>query len=1277
MAVTSMQRCREVYKYYQPENFAASSRPDTPLEDDVLVSQTQEINFTTQQSFSDTALTAFCQIIASRFEAQRAIVSLSDHKYEYFLAESTSTFSLIDDDGAQNAWRSICGPKVCRTASLCEETLQMASTANQASVQAHLVPDTVLDERMCKLGSVAGEPHLRFYCGVPLTNSNGVNIGCVYVVDERPRAGASNVQVQFLGTMAATIMDHLENIRAKQDIVRVTRMSQALHAFVEGDGSMVGDWQRLKTYDVSADSGVKFRWESKHKGQKEALHDYASAPLSAGIDMRKRPLRSPVTSPLQNSGLDNEEHYGFHSPPASTCSTTSIPLFKASVYEKIDDILTGPNSKQGSVQFVDAFSTLLKSTFSRASNLIRQGMEVDGVVFLDLPRVSYPVPSTQSSGSEEGFSSGSDDEGIQKTRSGLQPQIVPLLKTSRSPLTGATTSAGLYNDKSNRNCDVLGFSTAESSSLEGQTMDGVTTFGNFHQKFLNRLVSRYPQGKLFVIDHENENYVTDASSKPAEHTLPNNMNDHRRKEEARSSTESSTLLAAFPGARQVLFVPLLDTTSGSFIGSFAWSTSATRIFSVENHLSYLVAFGHSILAEIMTLNTLSADRAKGDFISNVSHELRSPLHGILASIEFLADTSLDGFQRNLVKTVDVCGRTLLDTVEHILDFTKIKQYGQDNSQPMAVIPDLDISAVIEEVLGCVYAGFEYNGLSSEGLADTTQSQDSSAQIVEMTSSKSVGNSFASNGLPTVIFDVKYDANWKFPAVPGTWKRLAMNLFSNALKYTEHGWIKVKLDVQRQPKTNYDNSEHGSQAIVSLSISDSGRGITPEFMKDQLFTPFSQEDVTAPGTGLGLNVIKQIVDLSGGDIDISSELGVGTEVKLRLPLNDYVQENQAHNLPRPRELSSIEEVRRRVHGLTVRIDGLVPHKDDSIIATQLLVDLNTSIEKYLTEWFGLILLPKEGNTPADIIITDETVCTSPSPAQKRKLPPQTRCVVVLCNNRIKRNTDQSQLEGGQAIEFVSRPFGPHQLAKTILACLDAEIALSTKETQAAEAGSLDIEGSSSTCSIDVADLQDLMGAVTIVEVPQLVQKDNPIQISLGQNSNPSGKQNPPEAIRIQDGGISKSNISSTSRTVDVLSPALEVKSKRSPTMLLVEDNPVNMMLLSTYMRKNKWKFEKANNGLEALKAFEQRPEGFDVVFMDVSMPIMGGYDSTIAIRALEAERNETREEQHQALVIALTGFSSREDQEQAYKAGMDVFMTKPVKFKEVGRILKNWLEREGF
>jgi GAF domain-containing protein len=184
---------------------------------------------------------AFAQLIALRLKCQIAIVSLIDHENEYFLAESTSTLSLLGGDSpTQNASLSISGARVPRNASLCEQTLRLVQNQDTTveMTPVYFVPDLRLDQKMRHLACAEGEPHLRFYCGVALTNRKGVNIGSVYVVDDRPRSEFSLEEAQFLTTMAATVMSHLENIRAKEDIVRVTMMSQALHAFIEGDGTM-------------------------------------------------------------------------------------------------------------------------------------------------------------------------------------------------------------------------------------------------------------------------------------------------------------------------------------------------------------------------------------------------------------------------------------------------------------------------------------------------------------------------------------------------------------------------------------------------------------------------------------------------------------------------------------------------------------------------------------------------------------------------------------------------------------------------------------------------------------------------------------------------------------------------------------------------------------------------------------------------------------------------------------------------------------------------------
>jgi signal transduction histidine kinase len=106
-----------------------------------------------------------------------------------------------------------------------------------------------------------------------------------------------------------------------------------------------------------------------------------------------------------------------------------------------------------------------------------------------------------------------------------------------------------------------------------------------------------------------------------------------------------------------------------------WTVLHTeRVLTHARDLNYLAAFGNSIMAEVARLDVVGADRAKSDFISSISHELRSPLHGILASVELLHDTTVDLFQYGMIDTIERCGRTLLDTIQHVLDFAKINTF---------------------------------------------------------------------------------------------------------------------------------------------------------------------------------------------------------------------------------------------------------------------------------------------------------------------------------------------------------------------------------------------------------------------------------------------------------------------------------------------------------------------------------------------------------------------------------------------------------------------------
>ena len=139
--------------------------------------------------------------------------------------------------------------------------------------------------------------------------------------------------------------------------------------------------------------------------------------------------------------------------------------------------------------------------------------------------------------------------------------------------------------------------------------------------------------------------------------------------------------------------------------------------------------------------------------------------------------------------------------------------------------------------------------------------------------------------------------------------------------------------------------------------------------------------------------------------------------------------------------------------------------------------------------------------------------------------------------------------------------------------------------------------------------------------------------------------------------------------------------RSPRVLLVEDNNVNLRLLQTYMRKRKYEsVDSAENGQLAVQAVKVITEMYDIIFMDISMPIMNGFEATRAIRAIEQEWRDSGEgnvgmKVRPALIIALTGLASAQDQSEAFASGVDLFMTKPVSFREVGQLLDNWEANE--
>ena len=222
-----------------------------------------------------------------------------------------------------------------------------------------------------------------------------------------------------------------------------------------------------------------------------------------------------------------------------------------------------------------------------------------------------------------------------------------------------------------------------------------------------------------------------------------------------------------------------------------------------------------------------ANRAKSEFVATISHEIRTPINGILGMIGLLLDSELTREQRDFAVTVQESGQALLEIVTDILDFSKIEAGRLELEQIAFSVDDVARSAV--------------RLLEPRARAKRLQ----------------------------LIYHTTPDLPAALSGDPGRLRQLFLNLINNAVKFTERGHVVVRAKVLGRTE---------GIARLRFEVQDTGIGI-PEAAMAKLFRKFSQVDSSIArrygGTGLGLAVCKNIVDMMGGDIGVASEPGKGS------------------------------------------------------------------------------------------------------------------------------------------------------------------------------------------------------------------------------------------------------------------------------------------------------------------------------------------------------------------------------------------------------------------
>ena len=460
--------------------------------------------------------------------------------------------------------------------------------------------------------------------------------------------------------------------------------------------------------------------------------------------------------------------------------------------------------------------------------------------------------------------------------------------------------------------------------------------------------------------------------------------------------------------------------------------------------------------------------------------------------------------------------------------------------------------------------------------------------------------------------------------PGRFRQILTNLMSNAQKFTESGEIELSLDVEE---------EKDEQIKLHATVKDTGIGI-PKDKLSTIFMPFHQADGSIArmygGTGLGLSISKQISKLMGGDVWAESPLDC------RLIIDDCRLKDKPKAEDNPQSSPGNRQS---------TINNQQSHGPGSIF--------------HFTAWFGKVedkefrrFIPESLSGKKVLTVDDNQTNLD---ILTHVLGSVGMRVVALRNSAEVVPTLQKALEAEDPFDLcvidIKMPgMSGYEVAKQIR---DFKSSIVNHQSSIQ---SLPLLALSSLMERDAKKCEDA-GFDGFLDKP--VRKEKLYQM----------------LERIAGEREDKDKKDDIVRHKILTQYSVREEMKHSVRILLVEDNPVNQKLAEMILTRAGYLVEVANNGREGFEKYTQSPDDFDLIFMDIQMPEMDGLEATKAIRKYEeqpATRNSQPATRHHIPIVAMTAYAMKGDREMCLEAGMDDYMTKPIKREIVFGSIEKWV-----